>query len=50
MLIVGELAVRWVAEIEATASAHATKSSFKSTSRTQVSLAAHSAYPALAYS
>jgi len=44
MLIAGELAVRWVAEIEATASA--TKSNFKFSSRTQVS----SACPALAYS
>jgi hypothetical protein len=37
MLVAGELAVRKVTEIEATASAHATKSNFKLTSRTQVS-------------
>lgn len=41
MLIAGELAVRWVAEIEATASTHAKKSNFKFTSRTQVSIAVH---------
>jgi hypothetical protein len=45
MLIVGELTVRWVADIEATASVLSTKSNFKFTSRTQVS----SACPALAY-
>ena len=39
MLIAGELAVRWVAKIEATASAHVTNSNFKFTSRTQVSFA-----------
>jgi hypothetical protein len=38
MLVAGELAVRKVTVIEATASTHATKSNLKLTSRTQVSL------------
>jgi hypothetical protein len=44
MLIAGELAVRRVSKIEATASVSSTKFNFKLTSRTQVSCA-HQCFP-----